>query len=143
MSKQIEARRMNRKTGLRSGARDALLAGIGAVSLVRKNAGKSLAEAASVIERLPEASSILIEGIGERTQALKTELLGRVASLDTRARVASNNGIAEVESRLRRLLRKLGIEPVRTTHAGKPAKRGKATVKPAAKRGVRKPRKVA
>jgi hypothetical protein len=101
MSKQIKARPMNRSTDVRTGARQVLLAGIGAASLLRKNAGKSWAEATAIAGRMPEATSILIEGLGERSQAFRDELIER-------ARAAKTNLVADMESRLQPLLRKFG-----------------------------------
>ena len=101
MSKQIKAEPMNRKSVVRNGARDVLLAGIGAVSLLRKNAGKSWAEATAIAGRMPEATSILIEGLGERSQAFWDELIERAKS-------ATTNLVADMESRLQPLLRKFG-----------------------------------
>ncbi len=171
MSKQIKARPMNRKTDLRSStlrsstlrssARDVVLAGIGAASLLRKNAGKSLADVAGVIERLPEASSILIEGIGERSTAMIEELgargnafrwefarLVRVAGKEASAR--TTNLVAEVESRVQPLLRKFndvsvgfGIVVAKPKPKRAATKATRKTVKPAAKRTARKARKAA
>jgi len=101
MSKQIKARPMIRTTDLRTGAREVFLAGIGALSLVRKNAGKSWAEATAIAGRMPEATSILIEGFGERSQAFRDELLERT-------KAAATNLVSDVESRLQPLLRKFG-----------------------------------
>lgn len=142
MSNLIKARTMNHRADLLGGARDVLLAGVGAVSLLGKNAGKSLADAAGVIERLPEASSILAEGIGERAQAFKAELIERVALLDARTRTALGDGLAEVEFRLLPLLRQLRIKPAQRRPA-KSAKRGPKPAKAASKRTSRKPRKAA
>ena len=51
-------------------ARDVLLAGIGAASLLRRNAATSLGEAMAVMGRLPHASSMLLGGISERSSAI-------------------------------------------------------------------------
>ena len=151
MSKQIKARPMNRTTDVRTGARQVLLAGIGAASLLRKNAGKSWAEATAIAGRMPEATSILIEGLGERSQAFRDELIVRAEKLGKRAKVATTNLVADIESRLQPALRKLadtkiglGIVISKPKAKRAPAKKAarKAT-KPVAKRTVRKARKAA
>ncbi|HEV2607164.1 MAG TPA: hypothetical protein VGT79_04195 [Xanthomonadaceae bacterium] len=137
MSKQIKARPMNRPTDVRTGARQVLLAGIGAASLLRKNAGKSWAEATAIAGRMPEATSILIEGLGERSQAFRDELI-------VRAKAATTNLVADVESRLQPLLRKFGETTVGlgivVSRQGKrgAAKTARKPVKTVAKRKARK-----
>ena len=150
MSTQVKATPMNRDS---RPARNVLLAGIGAVSLLRKNAGKSWTEATAMAGRLPEASSILLEGIGERSTAMIEEIgvrgnafrwefarLGRVIRRE--ASNATTKVVADVEARLQPLLRKFDLgkpQPKR----GKAAKRAKKVAKPVAKRATRKPRKAA
>lgn len=139
MSKQIKARPMNRTTDVRTGAREVLLAGIGAASLLRKNAGKSWAEATAIAGRMPEATSILIEGIGERSQAFTDELIER-------AKAATTNLIADVESRLQPLLRRFGETTVGLgIVVSRQGKRGAASKarKPVKTVARRKPRKAA
>jgi len=151
MSKQIKAQPMNRD---RRPARDVLLAGIGAVSLLRKNAGKSWTEATAIAGRMPEATSILIEGIGERSTAMIEEIgvrgnmfrweFKRLArEFRKHTSEATTNLAADVESRLQPLLVKLGVKPAPAKRKATPAKRGKPARKTAAKRITRKPRKAA
>ncbi|HTD28143.1 MAG TPA: hypothetical protein VK660_02010 [Xanthomonadaceae bacterium] len=139
MSTQIKAQPMNRD---RRPARDVLLAGIGAVSLLRKNAGKSWSEATAIAGRIPEASSVLMEGIGERSNAFRHEFIRLAGEVGRQASVARTNLASDVESRLQPLLRKLGIKPTKAKRKVV-AKRGKSARKPAAKRVARKPRKAA
>jgi hypothetical protein len=139
MSKQIKARPMNRPTDVRTGARQVLLAGIGAASLLRKNAGKSWAEATAIAGRMPEATSILIEGLGERSHAFRDELIER-------AKAATTNLVADVESRLQPLLRKFGETTVGLgIVVSRQGKRGvaKKTRKPVKTVAKRKPRMAA
>jgi hypothetical protein len=151
MSKQIKARPMNRTTDVRTGARQVLLAGIGAASLLRKNAGKSWAEATAIASRMPEATSILIEGLGERSQAFREDLIVRAENLGKRAKVATTNLVADVELRVQPVLRKLaetkiGLGIVISKPKAKRAPGKKAVhkaAKPVAKRTVRKARKAA
>jgi hypothetical protein len=150
MSTQVKATPMNRD---RRPARNVLLAGIGAVSLLRKNAGKSWTEVTAIAGRLPEASSILLEGIGERGTSMIEEIgvrgnafrwefarLARVVRKE--ASSATTKVVADVETRLQPLLRKLDLvkpQPKR----GKAVKGAKKVAKPVAKRAARKPRKAA
>ncbi len=158
MSKQTKAQPMNRE---RRPARDVLLAGIGAASLLRKNAGKSLTEAAAIVGRLPQASSIMLEGIGERTGAMVEEIgargnafrweFARLARVFGReAAAATAEALADAQLRLRPLLSKFddtsllfGIQSGNPQPKRKPSKQARKPAKPTAKRVVRKPRKAA
>jgi len=146
MSKQIKAQPVNRKTDVRTGARDVLLAGIGAASLLRKNAGASWAEAKAIAKRIPAASSIMVEGIGESGQAFKAELIDRAEAFGKRAKAATTNLVADVESRLQPLLRKFGETTagfgIVVSRQGKRAA-AKKTRKPVKTVAKRKPRKAA
>ena len=134
MSKQVKARSMNRKTEARTGGRDVLLAGIGAASLLRRNAGKAFVDAAAAIGQLPEKSAELVEAFGERANAFKVEFVWRVGpSFGRKVKALASDGVATVESRLRPLLGKLGIKSP-ATKAGK--RRKAATGKASAKRAV-------
>ena len=141
MSTKTKARPIHRE---QLGARHLLLAGIGAVSLIRKNAGKTLAEAAAIAGRLPEAGSILIEGIGERSVAYRNELVRLVDQLGGQASVATTNLVSDVGSRIQPLLQKIdgtsmlfGIR-IAKAQRGATAKRTRKPAKAAAKRKVRK-----
>ncbi len=153
MSIQRNAESMNRRP-----ARDVLLAGLGAVSLLRKNAGSAWTEATAIAGRMPEATSILVEGVVvgvvegvvERGNAFRYEFerLGRVARKETAA--AASKMVADVESRLKPLLRRfsdttigLGIVVAKPKANQAAAKRTRKAAKPVAKRTLRKPRKVA
>ena len=158
MSKQIKAQPMSRA---RRPARNVVLAGIGAASLLRKNVGKSLTEAAGIVGRLPEASSIMLEGISERSGAMIEEIgargnafrweFARLARLVGReASAATSNALADVQLRLQPLLRKFddtsilfGIKIGNVKPERKPAKHARKSAKPTAKRVGRQPRKAA
>jgi hypothetical protein len=149
MSIEIKAAPMNRRP-----ARDVLLAGLGAVSLLRKNAGSVWTEATAIAARMPEATSILVEGVVEgvvkRGNAFRYEFerVGRQARKETSA--AASKMVADVESRLQPLLRKfsdttigLGIVVARPKANKAAAKRTSKIAKLVAKRTARKPRKAA
>ena len=141
MSKQIKARSTHRKAQARTDGRDVLLAGIGAASLLRKNATKAYVDASAAVAQLPEKSAEFIEAFAERANAFKVEFVNRVApTFGRRIKSMATDGVATVESRLRPLLGKLGVKIKRT----KVAKRRKVAVKKtSAKRSVGRPRKAA
>jgi hypothetical protein len=163
MSTEIKAKSGNPESANRGGfARDMLLASVGAASLLRKNAGSALTEAAAIAGRMPQATSILIEGIGERSAAMIDELGARgnafrwefarlARELGKKASEATTSLASDVESRVQPVLRKfaetkigLGIvvaKPKAKRAAGK--KTARKAVKPVAKRTVRKARKAA
>jgi hypothetical protein len=149
MSIEVKAEPMNRRP-----ARDVLLAGLGAVSLLRKNAGSAWTEATAIAGRMPLATSIAIEGmvesLVERGNFFRWEFerLGRVARKETTA--AATRMVADVESRVQPLLRKLSDTSIGLGIViGKPkakkaaVKRTRNVAKKAAKRAVRKTRKAA
>jgi len=161
MSTEIQAQPKNREPS-RSLARDVLLAGIGAASLIRRNAGGALTEAAAIAGRMPKATSILIEGVGERSAAMIDELgargnafrwefarLARV--LGSKAVEAGSTLAADVETRVKPLLSRLddvkvGLGIVVAKPKAKRAaskKTARKAAKPVAKRAVRKARKAA
>ncbi|MEO7478340.1 MAG: hypothetical protein ABIT64_03805 [Lysobacteraceae bacterium] len=141
MSKQIKARSTKRKAQARTDGRDMWLAGIGAASLLRKNATKAYADASVVVAQLPEKSAEFIEVIVERANAFKVEFVNRVVpTFGRRVKSMASEGVATIESRLRPLLGKLGVK----TKPAKVTKRRKiAARKAAAKRVVGRARKAA
>ncbi|HEY2345627.1 MAG TPA: hypothetical protein VGH80_07060 [Xanthomonadaceae bacterium] len=142
MSTPIEARPVNRE---RPSAHEVLLAGIGAMSLIRKNAGDALSEAIAIAGRVPDATGIMIEGLGETGGRYRDELIARANGLGKRATSAANGFVADVGSRLRPLLRKfddvtvgLGITVLKPKAKAVPAKRARKASKAVAKRKTRK-----
>ncbi len=158
MSKQSRAKAAKNE---RPVAREAVLAGIGAVSLIRRGAGKTLADASAVAGRLPKAAGELIENAGQRTTATLKEIgargnafrweFERLAKVFGQEAVAAgSNVIADVQSRIQPLLKKLDGTPLVfgvTTAKSKPkrtvAKGRRKAAKKTAKRGARKTRKAA
>ena len=162
MSTQIKATTQNRDSGNRSLARDVLLASIGAASLIRKNAGGALTEAAAIAGRTPKATSILIEGIGERSAAVINELgargnafrweferLGRV--FGKQVSTVTTSLVADVEARVQPVLKRfdelkvgLGIVVVKPkAKRAAPRKAARKAAKTVTKRVVRKASKAA
>jgi hypothetical protein len=140
MSKQTKAGSGKRPTETRTAARDVLLAGIGAASLLRKNANQAIADASAAIDHLPVKTADFADAVAERTHAFRIEFSKRIVpSLGRRVKAMATEGVASVESRLQPLLKKLGVK----TSAAKTGKRRKTAAKSTAKRTVRKPRKAA
>ncbi len=137
MSKQIKARSIRHRPSS-IGAREIALAGLGAASLARKQAIKSFAEFSAIAGRLPEASAIFVEGLGERGQALKDTVIAKAASLRQRADNLAGIASAEIGQRIAPLLATLGVK--RTPAKRERVARGRANATPttAAKRAGRK-----
>ena len=142
MSKQVKATPMNRE---RPSAHEVLLAGLGAVSLIRKNAGDALDEAAAIAGRMPDATSILIEGLGETGGRYRDELITRANGLGKRVTSVASGLVADAGSRLQPLLRKfddvtvgLGITVLKPKTRPVSAKRARKASKAVAKRKTRK-----
>ncbi len=141
MAKQIKTQR-KAKSGIEP--RDFLLAGVGAVSLTRKQGiklyGALLDEGKSIqdrveqgIESLKEQAVLGVEIVRERMEAVVTPI---------RARFDATYGTvkSEVESRLAPVLDKFGVKRSIKTRATTGAKRAVRKTKAATKRVVRKAR---
>ena len=140
MSKQTKTRSSKRPTESRTAARDVLLAGLGAASLLRKNASQAIADATTAIDQLPVKTADFADAIAERSHAFRIEFSKRIApSFGRRVKAMASDGIASVESRLQPLLKRFGV----VTATAKAGERRKTAAKPGAKRVVRKPRKAA
>lgn len=133
MSKQIKAHPI-RHLEASIGARELALAGLGAASLARKQAIKSFLELSAIAGRLPEASAIFVEGIGERAQALTDAAVAQTLSLRKRTERLVKAASEEVEQRIAPLLekftggRKRAIrKPLKGKRSGKaPARKSQA-----------------
>ena len=142
MSTEIKPTSTHRE---RPGAHEVLLAGIGAMSLLGRNAGGALTEAIAIAGRVPDAAGIMIEGLGETGGRYRDELIARANGLGQRATRAANGLVAEFGSRLQPLLRKLddvkvgfGITVIKPGAKAASAKRGRKASKAVAKRKSRK-----
>jgi len=141
MSANLKPTPANRE---RPGAHEVLLAGIGAASLIRKNAGAVVEDAFAIAGRVQEKASILIYELGGNGI---DGLVARANSLGKRASAATGSIAADLESRLQPLLRRfddvkigLGITVIRPKARRAPAKRAR---KPAGKTAGGKARKAA
>ncbi|MBS0457158.1 MAG: hypothetical protein JSS44_07510 [Proteobacteria bacterium] len=130
---------------IRPGAREVLLAGIGAVSLIRKNATGAVKEAVAIAGRAPKAAGIAIEGIGEQGRFYRERMTARASVLGQRAVTAAGEWSTHMQSRLQPVLGTLdgltarfGLRLVKTTAKRTGAKRARKTVRVAAKRKARK-----
>ena len=137
MSKQIKAHPI-RYNDSSIGAREIALAGLGAASLASKLAVKSFAELSAIANRLPEASAILVEGIGERAQALKDATLAKAASLRARVEGLADIVSGEIQQRTAPLRARLGVERKVAVRKPAPKSLSKTKRKTATKRAGRK-----
>lgn len=139
MAKQIKSRRVAVKPAVDS--RDLLLAGLGAVSLTRKQGiklygvlvdeGKQFqGRVEQTIEGLQDQAKLGAELVRERVESI-------VTPLRSRAEAAYGTVKGELETRLAPVLVKLGVKPAAKARAAKRPARAKA--KPA-KRAARKAR---
>lgn len=129
----------------RPGAREVLLAGIGAVSLIRKNATGAVKEAVAIAGRAPKAASIAIEGIGEQGRYYRGRVTAHANELGQRAIAVAGELSASVQTRLQPVLGTLdgltarfGVRLVKTTGKRSGGKRARKTTRVATKRKARK-----
>ena len=135
MAKQIKTRRAAPKAGVET--RDLFLAGLGAVSLTRKQGiklyGAMLEEGKQFQGRIEQT----IDGLQDQARLGAELVRERVESIVTpirsRAEAAYGTVKAEVETRLAPVLAKLGVKPAAKV-------RVKRVAKKPAKRAVRKAR---
>lgn len=137
MSTKIEATPVNRQ---RPGAREFMLAGIGAVSLARRNAGAAVQEAIAIAGRVPAATSIMIEGLGETGSEYRRAIGARADALRTRILTTAGEVAAQAQSRVQPLLGRFeGVAARLGIVKTKPkARRGRKASKPVARRKARK-----
>ena len=139
MAKQIKTRRAATKAGVET--RDLFLAGLGAVSLTRKQGiklyGVLLEEGKQFQGRVEQT----IEGLQDQAKLGAELVRGRVEAIVTpirsRAETAYGTVKGELETRLAPVLVKFGVKPAAKARAAK--RPAKAKAKPA-KRAARKAR---
>jgi hypothetical protein len=128
MSKQIKARRPAAKRPLEIGPRELLLAGLGAVSLTRKQSIKAfdalVAGSGELRSRVGEAVGNASVAVNDGLYAARERVEGAVSPLIERAGSTLQVLRGEVEAKVAPVLQRLGV----TLPARKPARR------PAAKR---------
>jgi poly(hydroxyalkanoate) granule-associated protein len=138
MAKQVKTRRAAPAATARIDARDLWLAGLGAVSLTRKNGiklyGTLLEEGKQFQGRAEQRIDALQRQAREGIEQARARVEAVVSPIRERAEATYGSVKSEVETRLQPVLVKLGVKP-----AAKPRVR-KAPVskrKPAAKRRAR------
>lgn len=131
MAKQIKARRVATARTSAIGPRELVLAGLGAVSLTRKQSIRLFdairQEGAQLSSRLGQASVAL----NDRIYAARDSIGGVVAPAVERAGNALASARGEIEQRLAPVLVRLGVKPAAKTRKRSTAKR------PAARRTSR------
>jgi len=145
MSTTLKPTPINRE---RPRAHEVLLAGIGAASLIRRNAGAVVEDAFAIAGRVQEKASLLIYEFGGNGF---DGLVARANGLGKRASATAGSLAADVESRLQPLLRRLddvriglGITVIKPKPRRTPAKRArKPASKTSSKTSSRKARKAA
>ncbi|MFY2764794.1 hypothetical protein [Arenimonas sp. MALMAid1274] len=129
MTRKSPARRSSRKTPI--SPRAVLLAGLGAASLCRKQALKSVDGLAEATQALRKRADATARDAGKRAASLRKQAEARLAPVQKQASRLAAQAQAEFETRFGPLLVQLGAEPVRARRTTRPAKR---TARPAAKR---------
>lgn len=138
MAKQIKTRRAAAAAKARVEARDLWLAGLGAVSLTRKNGiklyGTLLEEGKQFQGRAEQQIDALQRQAREGFQSAKARVEAVVSPIRERAEATYGTVKTEVETRLQPVLAKFGVKPAPKARTRKApvAKR-----KPAAKRKAR------
>ena len=108
-----------------------LLAGLGAVSLTRKQALQALADAADGVEQLRARADDAAREAGSRVARLRKQARARLAPVQKQAAAFADQAQAEFEARLAPVLVKFGVKPAARRPARKPSTR---RTRPAAKR---------
>ena len=138
MAKQLKSRRAAPAAKARIDARDLWLAGLGAVSLTRKNGiklyGTLLEEGKQFQGRAGEQFDALQRQAREGFETAKARVEAVVSPIRERAEATYGTVKSEVETRLQPVLAKLGVKPAAKA---RPRKAPVAKRKPAAKRRAR------
>jgi hypothetical protein len=125
-------RRTARKTEFTP--RDFVLAGLGAVSLGRKQALKSIDGLAELPEALRQRADAAAREAGSRVAKLRKQAKTRLAPVQKQAASFAKQAQAEFETRFAPVLAKLGAKP----KAKRPARKTTRTARPAARKATRK-----
>jgi len=121
-------RRTARKTEFTP--RDFVLAGLGAVSLGRKQALKSIDGLADLPETLRQRADAAAREAGARVAKLRKQAKTKLAPVQKQAATFAKQAQAEFETRFAPVLAKLGAKP----KAKRTARKTTARARPAAKR---------
>ncbi len=128
------------------GARAVLLAGLGAASLIRRNTAAAVQEAVAVAGRVPKATGIMLEGLGEQGRYYRDRTLTGANALGQRVVAIAGELATGAHDRLQPVLRRLdgvtavlGIRARSTKATRKPVRKArKPAVKTTARRKTRK-----
>ncbi len=125
-------RRTARKTQLTQLTPGALLlAGLGAVSLGRKQAIQSIDELATSAKTLRASADSAVRDAGTRVSKLGKQAKARIAPVKKQAAAFAKQAQATVQTRLSPVLVKLGVKPAKAKRAVRTVKR---SPRPVAKR---------
>lgn len=129
MTRSTPTRRHTRKTEF--SPRALLLAGIGAVSLGRKQALKSIDGIADGADDLRQRADAAAREAGSRVARLKKQATAKLAPVRKQAVAFAKQAQAEFETRFSPVLAKLGVQPAK---AKRPARATQRSARPTAKR---------
>jgi hypothetical protein len=142
MAKQIKARRVSTARKIEVGPRELMLAGLGAVSLTRKQSvkfyGVLVAEGEQLRSRIGDSVGNVSVAMNDGYYALRERVETAVAPVVARVETAFETVKGEVESRLQPVLIRFGVAT-----APKAARKRPAAKRAAVKRGTSKARKSA
>lgn len=147
MVKQVKTRRTKPATAAAFGSRELLLAGIGAVSLTRKQGiklyGSLLEEGRSLQGRANDAVQNVGQQISDGFDAARHRVEAAVKPLRGRAEKTLASAKSEVETRLQPVLARFGVATKTKAKPAKRAVRKPVARKPVAKRAVKARRRAA
>lgn len=124
-------RRSTRTPALTLSPRAVILAGLGAVSLGRKQAIESIDGLADGATALRSRADAAARDAGSRVARLRKQAQSRLVPLKKQAMAFAKQAQASVETTLSPVLVKLGVKPAK---AKRPARAAKRVARPAAKR---------
>ncbi len=147
MAKQIKARRVSTARKIEVGPRELMLAGLGAVSLTRKQSlkfyGVLVAEGEQLRSRIGNRVGNVSVTMNDGYYAMRERVETVVAPVVARVETVLETVKGEVESRLQPVLIRFGVATAPKTARKRPAAKRPAAKRAAAKRGTSKARKSA
>jgi len=146
MAKQIKARRAAGASKIEIGPRELMLAGLGAVSLTRKQSirlyGVLVAEGEQLRSRIGNSVGNLSVSVNDGFYSLRERVETAVSPVVERAENAYGVVKGEVETRLAPVLARFGVKPAAAKRK-RPAAKRPAAKRATTKRAVSKARKSA
>lgn len=147
MAKQIKARRVSTARKIEVGPRELMLAGLGAVSLTRKQSvkfyGVLVAEGEQLRSRIGNSVGNVSVAMNDGYYAVRERVETAVAPVVARVETAYETVKGEVESRLQPVLIRFGVATAPKTARKRSAAKRPAAKRAAAKRATSKARKSA